>query len=85
MIEPESEPEPDRPIWHATWFQRLLVVLVVLGIAVLAVPSLLAVIYAVRTVLLPVLIAVVLAYAANPLATWAKQHCAFPGSFRPPC
>lgn len=67
-----------RPIWTERWFQRMLVVLVVFGVAVLVVPALLALIYAVRPVLLPVLIAAALAYAANPIVTWLNQRLRVP-------
>lgn len=77
---PPSPPDShnERPVWQTQWFQRLLVVLVVAATAVLIVPAVLALIFTVRPVLLPVLIAVALAYIANPLATWAQRRLRLP-------
>lgn len=78
MAENNHDHQPQPFVWQRIWFQRLLVILVVLAITILAVPSLVAVIYAIRAVLLPVLIGLALAYAADPLATWAKRRAKIP-------
>lgn len=69
---------PETPIWRTRWFGHLLTALLVLAVIGLVLPPLLAVMYAVRPVLLPVLIGVGLAYAADPLARWAKRRLRIP-------
>ncbi|MFA9478297.1 AI-2E family transporter [Phycisphaerales bacterium AB-hyl4] len=71
-------PEIEEPVWRKQWFQRLLVVLVAAATAVLVVPPVLALLYAVRPVLLPVMIGLALAYTVNPLATWLHRRWRVP-------
>ncbi|MEX0745930.1 MAG: AI-2E family transporter [Phycisphaeraceae bacterium] len=74
-----SDPQKvDEPIWRQRWFQALLALLLVAAAAVLIVPPLLALLYAVRSVLLPVLVGLALAYTVNPLARWLHQRWRVP-------
>ncbi|HEX7010128.1 MAG TPA: AI-2E family transporter [Phycisphaeraceae bacterium] len=66
------------PVWQRRWFGHLVVVLMVLAIAALVMPPVVALIYALRSVLLPVLIGVALAYAVTPLARWAERRLRVP-------
>jgi predicted PurR-regulated permease PerM len=66
------------PLWLQRWFQLLLGSLVLLTVASLAVPWVLGVVYALRSVLLPLVIAVGLAYIFNPVVTWANQKLRVP-------
>ncbi len=77
---PEGSWMADRPtpLWLQRWFQLLLGSLVLLTVASLAVPWLLGMVYALRSVLLPLLIAVGLAYIFNPVVTWAHQRLRLP-------
>ena len=70
--------DPSTPIWQRRWFQLLLGALVVLATGSFVLPPVLWVIYATRSVLLPVLVAFVLAYAADPLVTWLQAHLRVP-------
>ena len=60
------------------WFQILLGSLVLLTVASLAVPWLLGLIYAIRSVLLPLVIALGLAYIFNPIVTWMHRRLKLP-------
>ena len=66
------------PLWHKRWFQILLGSLLLLTVASLALPWLLGLIYALRSVLLPLLIALGLAYIFNPVVTWLKVRLRMP-------
>jgi predicted PurR-regulated permease PerM len=77
---PEGSRMTDRPtpLWLQRWFQLLLGSLVLLTVASLAVPWLLGLVYALRSVLLPLVIAVGLAYIFNPVVTWANRRLRLP-------
>ncbi len=66
------------PLWLQRWFQLLLGSLVLLTVASIAVPWLLGIVYALRSVLLPLVIAVGLAYIFNPVVTWANKKLRLP-------
>lgn len=70
--------EQPTPLWMQRWFQLLLGSLVLLTVASLAVPWLLGLVYALRSVLLPLVIALGLAYIFNPVVTWAHQKLHLP-------
>ncbi|MEX0654595.1 MAG: AI-2E family transporter [Phycisphaeraceae bacterium] len=70
--------EPGEPVWRERWFQTLLAVLLVAAVAVLLLPPVLALMYAIRPVLLPVLIGLALAYIMNPVATWLHRRWRVP-------
>ena len=59
----------DRPLWQRRWFQILVAVLVGLLVLSFVVPPIFAVIYALRSVLAPVLIGFGLAYVVHPVIT----------------
>ncbi len=70
---------PDPPaLWQREWFQWLVVVLVALAVASMIVPSLLGLVYAIRPVLLPVVVALSLAYIVNPLIGWVERRLRLP-------
>lgn len=72
---------PDRttpPIWRKGWFQFLLGVLLVLAVAGVVVPPVLGLLYAARSVLVPVVIALALAYAVNPAVNWMQARLKMP-------
>ncbi len=65
----------DSPIWQRVWFQLSLAVLVVASTLGVVLPPIFGLVYAVRGVLVPVLIALGLAYALNPMITRLdKKH-----------
>lgn len=66
------------PLWLQRWFQLLLGSLVLLTVASLVVPWLLGLVYAMRSVLLPLMIALGLAYIFNPVVTWANLRLRLP-------
>lgn len=68
----------ERPIWQRRWFQWLLVVLVLLLVASFVMPPVLRLVYAIRPVLLPVLLAAAAAYVFNPPVTWAQRFLRLP-------
>ncbi len=70
--------ERSTPLWLQRWFQLLLGSLVLLTVASLVVPWLLGVVYALRSVLLPLVIAIGLAYIFNPVVTWSHQKLKLP-------
>ena len=72
-----TEP-PTKPLWMQRWFQLLLGSLVLLTVASLVVPWLLGLVYALRSVLLPLVIALGLAYIFNPVVTWAHMKLHLP-------
>jgi predicted PurR-regulated permease PerM len=72
--------ERPTPLWLQRWFQLLLGSLVLLTVASLVVPWLLGLVYALRSVLLPLVIALGLAYIFNPVVTWANQKLRLPRS-----
>ncbi|MBB6431728.1 AI-2E family transporter [Algisphaera agarilytica] len=73
---PEARPEPARAtpgkpefrryVWQRRWFQTLLAALVIFLVLSYVVPGVLGMLYAVRSVLVPVLIGLALAYIVNP-------------------
>ncbi len=60
-------------VWQRRWFQVLLAVLVIFLVLSYVVPTVLGALYAVRSVLVPVLLGLALAYVFNPLVTWAHR------------
>ncbi len=70
--------ERPTPLWMQRWFQLLLGSLVLLTVASLTVPWLLGLIYALRSVLLPLVIALGLAYIFNPIVTWLHRRLRLP-------
>ena len=70
--------EQPKPLWMQRWFQLLLGSLVLLTVASLVVPWLLGLVYALRSVLLPLVIALGLAYIFNPIVTWVHQRLHLP-------
>jgi predicted PurR-regulated permease PerM len=70
--------DPSYPIWQRRWFQVLLGALLVLVVGSFLLPPVLWVIYATRSVLLPVLVALVLAYAVEPWVRWLEQKAWIP-------
>jgi predicted PurR-regulated permease PerM len=64
-------------VWQQRWFQVLLAAIVLLGVISFVVPTLLAGLYAIRTVLVPVLFGLALAYVFNPLLEWAQRKLKF--------
>ncbi len=73
-----AEQHREKPLWMERWFQILLGSLVLLTVASLAVPWLLGLIYAIRSVLLPLVIALGLAYIFNPIVTWMHRRLKLP-------
>lgn len=63
----------DRPVWEEKWFQITLAVLVLAVTLGVIMPPILAVIYKVRGVLVPVLLAIGLAYVFNPVVTYLQD------------
>ena len=63
-----------RYVWQRRWFQTLLAVLVVFLVLSFVLPGVLGLLYEVRSVLVPVLIGLALAYIANPLLRWAERR-----------
>ena len=70
----ESRAEFRRYVWQRRWFQTLLAVLVVFLVLSFVLPGVLGLLYEVRSVLVPVLIGLALAYIANPLLRWAERR-----------
>jgi len=70
-------PQPT-PLWLQRWFQLLLGSLLLVAITSLVMPWLLGLVYALRSVLLPLVIALGLAYIFNPVVTWAHQKLRLP-------
>lgn len=70
--------DPSKPIWTRRWFQVLLGLLLILAVGSFVLPLVLWVIYATRSVLLPVLVALVLAYAVEPWVRWLEQRGRIP-------
>lgn len=69
---------PSPPVWRKGWFQFLLGTLLVLAVAGVVVPPILGLLYAARSVLVPVVIALALAYAVNPLVNWMEARLRLP-------
>lgn len=82
--ENDPEPRPSRPraagakpefrryVWQRRWFQTLLAALVVFLVLSYVIPGVLGMLYAVRSVLVPVLIGLALAYIVNPALRFAE-------------
>jgi predicted PurR-regulated permease PerM len=73
-----AERERQTPLWMQRWFQITLGSLLLLTVASLAVPWLLGLVYALRSVLLPLIIALGLAYIFNPVVTWMHRRLKLP-------
>lgn len=73
-----AERERQTPLWMQRWFQLTLGSLLLLTVASLAVPWLLGLVYALRSVLLPLIIALGLAYIFNPVVTWMHRRLKLP-------
>ncbi len=73
-----TEPKQPTPLWMQRWFQITLGSLLLLAVASLALPWLLGLIYALRSVLLPLVIALGLAYIFNPLVSWMHHRLKLP-------
>ena len=78
--DPDYDPlgRPEVAMWRQRWFQATLAVLLLLAVASYVVPALFRLLYEVRGVLTPVLIGLGLAYAFNPLVTWARRRVGVP-------
>ena len=72
---------PKTPVWRLRWFQVALGGLVSLGVASYVLPPVFRLLYMSRPVLLPVLVGLALAYAVNPLVTWAARRHRTPRVF----
>ena len=70
--------EDSKPLWMERWFQLLLGTLVLITVASLVVPWVLGLIYALRSVLLPLIVALGLAYIFNPVVTWLQRRLKLP-------
>jgi len=68
----------DVPVWHRHWFQSVLAVLIVSLLASFILPPLFALLYAARSVLVPVLLGLGLAYVFNPLVSWMHRSLRMP-------
>lgn len=69
----KSAVEPDnRPVWRRPWFQWAAGALVVMAVLAYVLPPVFKLLYATRTVLVPVLVGMTLAYVVNPLVTWVN-------------
>lgn len=83
--ENQPEPRPERPravgakpefrryVWQRRWFQTLLAALVIFLVLSYVIPGVLGMLYAVRSVLVPVLIGFTLAYIMNPALRFAEH------------
>lgn len=72
---------PETPVWRVRWFQVMLGGLVTLAVASYVLPPVFELVYMTRPVLLPVLIGLGLAYAVNPVVTWAQRRHRMPRLF----
>lgn len=63
-----------RYIWQRAWFQTFLAVLVIFLVLSYVLPGVLGLLYEVRSVLVPVLIALALAYIMNPVLRFAEAR-----------
>ncbi|MEM7626378.1 MAG: AI-2E family transporter [Planctomycetota bacterium] len=61
-----------RYVWQRRWFQSLLAVLVIFLVLSYVLPGILGLLYAVRSVLVPVLVGLALAYIINPVLRFAE-------------
>ncbi len=69
---------PKTPLWRYRWFQASLGVLLALAVLSYVLPALFSLVYAVRSVLVPVLVGLALAYVLNPLVTWLHVKARLP-------
>lgn len=67
-----TKPEFRRYVWQRRWFQTLLAALVIFLVLSYVIPGILGMLYAVRSVLVPVLIGLALAYIVNPALRFAE-------------
>ncbi len=70
--EATNKPEFRRYVWQRRWFQTLLAALVIFLVLSYVVPGVLGMLYAVRSVLVPVLIGLALAYIVNPVLRFSE-------------
>lgn len=70
--------KPDTALWRIRWFQVTLGLLVLLAVASYVVPAVFRLLYATRSVLVPVLIGLALAYVMNPVVTALDQKWRVP-------
>ncbi|NBC11265.1 MAG: AI-2E family transporter [Planctomycetes bacterium] len=79
---PDSQPQDPgdaaHPIWRRRWFQFLLGATAVFVFLSFVIPPIFGLIYAVRSVLTPVVFALVLAYIFNPVVTWMDRKLRIP-------
>ncbi|MEO1235637.1 MAG: AI-2E family transporter [Planctomycetota bacterium] len=61
-------------VWQQRWFQMMLAALVIFLVLSFVVPGVLGVLYAVRSVLVPVLVGLALAYIFNPVLRAAERR-----------
>ncbi len=64
----------NEPLWNRRWFQWLIVSLAALAVAAFVLPLVLGLLYAARSVLVPVLAAFALAYIVNPLVNFFNRR-----------
>lgn len=69
---------PRQPVWQRRWFQWLMGLLIGLVVISFIASPILAVIYQVRSILAPVLIALGLAYVVNPAITYFNRRYRVP-------
>lgn len=77
-MDTDLQHEPKSPIWRQRWFQVLCGVLVSLLVASFIIPPLFLLVYELRGVLLPVVIAFALAYVVNPAITHLQRRYRVP-------
>lgn len=79
MAETQPSDTPrTQPIWYRRWFQLMLGALLALSVAMVLLPPILGLLYAARSVLVPVVIALALAYVFNPLVGWLQRRARLP-------
>ena len=66
------------PLWYRRWFQYLILSLLLILLVSLLLPPLLQLIYMTRSVLLPAVIALAMAYIVNPLVRYANKRAGLP-------
>jgi predicted PurR-regulated permease PerM len=69
-----APPDGEPPVWHHRWFQALLAALVIFVVLSFVLPGVFGLLYAVRSVLVPLLIGLALAYICNPLLRFAERR-----------
>jgi predicted PurR-regulated permease PerM len=66
--------KPAQPVWEKRSFQFLMLLVLWLVLLYLVLPPILAVVYSVRSILLPFVLGLALAYAANPVINWLEKR-----------